>query len=219
MKKESNMKKRMTKVAALFGAAGILALGGTVAYLTDYDTTVNEFTVGKVDIKLEEPSWTPDEHVDLEPSEEVKKDPQIKNTGVNDSFVYMEVSIPTADVITADKDGNRIDKKVNELFTYTKSSDWTQIESKMLNGNKVYTYCYNHILEPGATTTPLFDTITFANIVEGQLDTREFDVPVRAYAIQTVNTGGDSGTIIQQATTAYRKYVNQNLGLDSAVLS
>lgn len=214
-----NLKKRMVKVAAICGITGIVALGVTNAYLTDYDSAVNEFTVGKVEIDLKEPNWTPDENVDIEPTEEIKKDPQIKNVGVNDSFVYLEVSIPMAEVITADAEGNRIDKKLTELFTYTKDSNWTQMEAKMLNGYKVYTYCYNKVLKPEETTTALFDTVTFANVIEGQLDTAHLDIPVRAYAIQTVNTGGDTGTIVQQAMTAYQKYVNQNKGQSGAVSS
>lgn len=122
-----------------------------------------------------------------------------------------------AEVITADAEGNRIDKKLTELFSYTKSADWTQLESKTLNGNKVYTYCYNKVLKPKETTTPLFETVTFANIIEGQLDTAHLEIPIRAYAIQTVNTGGDTGTIVQQATTAFQKYVKQNLGQGGAV--
>lgn len=210
-------KKNIMKMAVLFGVVGIIAMGGTAAYLTDYDNVVNEFTVGKVEIDLTEPKWTPDEHVDIEPTEVIEKDPQITNTGVNDSFVYLEVSVPTAEVITADAEGNRIEKKLTELFTYAKASDWTQMEAKMLNGNKVYTYCYNKILKPGDTTIPLFETVTFANIIEGQLDTAHLEIPIRAYAIQTVNTGGDTGTVVQQAMTAYQKYVKQNLGQNGAV--
>jgi len=35
-------------------------------------------------------------------------------------------------------------------------------------------------------------------------------MPVRAYAIQTSYTGGDKGSIQEQARNAYEKYVNQN---------
>lgn len=213
------MKKNMMKAAAICGVAGIMVLGGTSAYLTDYDSAVNEFTVGKVEIDLEEPNWKPDENTSIEPTEEIQKDPQIKNTGVNDSFVYLEVSVPMAEVTTADAEGNRIEKKLTELFTYTKDAGWTQMEAKTLKGNKVYTYCYNKVLKPDETTSALFKTVTFANIIEGQLDTTTLEIPVRAYAIQTVNTGGDEGTIVQQATTAFRKYVNQNAGQDGAVSS
>ena len=78
--------------------------------------------------------------------------------------------------------------------------------------NMVYTYAYNHILKPGTKTTTLFDTVTFANIIEGQLDTQQIDMPVRAYAIQATNTGDDKTTVLEQATAAYQKYVNQNKG-------
>ena len=35
---------------------------------------------------------------------------------------------------------------------------------------------------------------------------------VRAYAIQATNTGDDKTTVLEQATAAYQKYVNQNKG-------
>lgn len=183
-----------------------------MAYLTDYDKTVNEFTVGKVEIELQEPNWKPEENTKVEPSQQIRKDPQVKNNGKNDAFVYLEVSIPTADVITADAAGNRIDKKNTELFTFVKKADWTQIEAKTSGTNRIYTFAYNKILKPGETSSTLFDTVTFANIIEGQLDTQQFTVPVRAYAIQSVNTGGDTGTVAQQAVAAYQKYVQQNNG-------
>lgn len=210
-------KKTIVKTTAVFCAAAALAAGGTMAYLTDYDKTVNEFTVGKVDIELEEPNWKPEDNTKIEPTQQIRKDPQVKNVGINDAFVYLEVSIPTADVITADASGNRIEKKNTELFSFAKKADWTQLEAKTSGTNKVYTFAYNKILKPGQTSTTLFDIVTFANVVEGQLDTRQFQIPVRAYAIQTVNTGGDEGTVVQQAAVAYQKYVLQNQGQDGGV--
>ncbi len=206
------IRRTFAKTAAVCCAVGALAAGGTMAYLTDYDKTVNEFAIGKVDIQLQEPNWKPEENTKLEPSEQIRKDPQVKNVGKNDAFVYLEVSIPTADVITADASGNRIGRKNTELFAFEKKADWTLLESKTSGQNKVYTFSYNKILKPGQTSMSLFDTVTFANIIEGQLDTRQFTVPVKAYAIQTVNTGGDAGTIVQQAASAYQKYVKQNNG-------
>ena len=82
--------------------AGSLCIGGTMAYLTDREETVNEFTVGKIDIQLLEPHWKPEENKNLVPTQEILKDPQIKNTGQNDAFVYLEVTVPVRNVITAD---------------------------------------------------------------------------------------------------------------------
>lgn len=216
-KNNMSLKKEVLRTTALCGLVGIIAIGGTAAYLTDYDSAVNEFTVGKVDIELLEPNWHPEEHTDMEPTEVLSKDPQIKNIGVNDAFVYLEVSVPMADIITADSAGNRVDSKLTELFTFTKKNNWTQLEAKVSGDHRVYTYAYNEILEPQQTSGALFDSVTFANIIEGQLDAAQLEVPVRAYAIQTVNTGDDSGTVAQQAQAAYQKYVNQNMNQPGAV--
>ena len=48
-------------------------------------------------------------------------------------------------------------------------------------------------------------------------DTQQLDMPVRAYAIQSTNTGEDKTTIPEQAAAAYQKYVNQNKGLSGGV--
>lgn len=53
----------------------------------------------------------------------------------------------------------------------------------------VYTYLYNEVLAAGKATDPLFTSVTAANIVEGQLDEKEVDIPINYYAIQALNTG------------------------------
>ena len=166
----------------------------------------------KVDIALEEPGWKPEENTKIVPTQVIKKDPYVENKGVNEAFVYLEVSVPVREIITAAADGTRNNLEKTELFSYSKNSDWTQMERKEIGQNMVYTYAYNHILNPGEKTTTLFDTVTFANIIEGQLDMQQLDMPVRAYAIQATNTGDGSTTVLEQAKAAYQKYVNQNKG-------
>ena len=209
--------KKMVKGIALVAMLAALAAGGTAAYLTDFETATNSFTVGKVDIELDEPNWKPDDNTKIVPTQVIKKDPFIKNRGINEAFVYLEVSVPVRNVITAAQDGTRNALSKTELFSYTKNKEWTQLERKAIGQNMVYTYAYNHILKPGEKTTTLFNTVTFANIIEGQLDTQQLDMPVRAYAIQSTNTGEDKTTIPEQAAAAYQKYVNQNKGLSGGV--
>lgn len=209
--------KKMVKGIALAAMLVALAAGGTAAYLTDFETATNSFTVGKVDIELDEPNWKPDDNTKIVPTQVIKKDPFIKNRGINEAFVYLEVSVPVRNVITAAQDGTRNALAKTELFSYTKNKEWTQLERKAIGQNMVYTYAYNHILKPGEKTTTLFNTVTFANIIEGQLDTQQLDMPVRAYAIQSTNTGEDKTTIPEQAAAAYQKYVNQNKGLSGGV--
>ena len=150
-----------------------------LSYLTDFETATNSFTVGKVDIDLDEPNWKPEDNTDLVPTQVIRKDPYVANKGVNEAFVYLEVSVPVRNVITVAKDGTRNALAKTELFSFTKNKDWTQLERTEVGQNMVYTYAYNHILKPGTKTTTLFDTVTFANIIEGQLDTQQIDMPVR----------------------------------------
>ena len=208
-----NMKKSVrnkSKAIFLTGALCLAVLGGVSAYLTDYDKADNQFTVGKVEIELEEPGWKQEEHTKIEPGKEIEKDPQIQNTGVNDAFVYMEVTVPMADVMAADEEGNRLNKKMQELFTFTAKENWSLIDKKKKETAAVYVYAYDKILKPEQTTEPLFDMVKFLNIIEGQLDTQQISIPVRAYAIQSSYTGGDKDSIPEQAKEAYKKYVNQN---------
>ena len=181
--------RNKSKAIFLTGALCLAVLGGVSAYLTDYDKADNQFTVGK---------------------KEIEKDPQIQNTGVNDAFVYMEVTVPMADVMAADEEGNRLNKKMQELFTFTAKENWSLIDKKKKETAAVYVYAYDKILKPEQTTEPLFDMVKFLNIIEGQLDTQQISIPVRAYAIQSSYTGGDKDSIPEQAKEAYKKYVNQN---------
>ena len=47
--------RKLVKGIALAAVITALAAGGTAAYLTDFETATNSFTVGKVDIDLDEP--------------------------------------------------------------------------------------------------------------------------------------------------------------------
>lgn len=145
------------KAGAAAGAlAGVLCIGGIMAYFSDADIAVNEFTVGKVSLDLQEPNFTPP--TDITPGEDITKDPQITNDGVNDEYVYLMVTVPYATVSVVDADGSydskqtvgttaetdghtsgtaeddeTIVKQINvvqkqyQLFSYTVGDDWTLI--------------------------------------------------------------------------------------------
>ena len=211
------MKKNTVKIMTLAGILCLASVGGVSAYLTDYEKVSNEFTVGKVDIELKEPEWKPEENKKIEPSKVIHKDPQITNTGTNDAFVYMEVSIPMANVEAAAENGERLGKKVQELFYFEAKDSWMQLSVQNTESRRTYTYAYTKILRPQETSEALFDTVKFLNLIEGQLDGQTFEIPVRAYAIQTSYTGGSSDNLSEQIKAAYEKYVNQNKNQDGKV--
>ena len=211
------MKKNTVKIMTLAGILCLASVGGVSAYLTDYEKVSNEFTVGKVDIELKEPEWKPEENKKIEPSKVIHKDPQITNTGTNDAFVYMEVSIPMANVEAAAENGERLGKKVQELFYFEAKDSWMQLSVQNTESRRTYTYAYKKILKPQETSETLFDTVKFLNLIEGQLDGQTLEIPVRAYAIQTSYTGGSSDNLPEQIKAAYEKYVNQNKNQDGKV--
>lgn len=211
------MKKNTVKILTIAGILCLASVGGVSAYLTDYEKVSNEFTVGKVDIELKEPEWKPEENKKIEPSKVIHKDPQITNTGTNDAFVYMEVSIPMANVEAAAENGERLGKKMQELFSFESKESWMQLNAQNTENRRVYTYAYKKILKPQETSEALFDTVKFLNLIEGQLDGQTLEIPVRAYAIQTSYTGGSSDNLSEQIKVAYEKYVNQNREQDGKV--
>lgn len=207
---KTNNKRNLKRAGFVAGILCLASIGGVSAYLTDFDKRDNQFTVGKVSIEVTEPGFKPEEQKKIEPGKEIKKDPKITNTGVNDAFVYLEVSIPTANVEAAAEDGTRLGEKNQELFSFQPSASWTKLSSRKNGNSQIYVYAYNKILQAEQTTDTLFDSVKFLNLIEGQLDEQDLTIPVRAYAIQASYTGGDSGTVVDQAKTAYEKYVNQN---------
>ena len=82
--------RKLVKGIALAAVITALAAGGTAAYLTDFETATNSFTVGKVDIDLDEPNWKPEDNTDLVPTQVIRKDPYVSNKGVNEAFVYLK---------------------------------------------------------------------------------------------------------------------------------
>lgn len=201
MRKNNGKKAKITVIALTLVAC--LMVAGVSAYFTDADTATNTFTVGNVSLDLQEPNWNPP--TDITPNEEFAKDPQIKNDGINEEYVFMEVIVPYANVVTANADGSKNAAAKTELFTYTVNEGWVLLGHRDADGNVSDEVVYNddgtvtHLyayaaddtmtaLTAGTTTPALFNYIKFANVVEGEgLEESTQHVVVNAYGIQTKN--------------------------------
>lgn len=145
----------------------------------------------------------------------INKDPAIKNNSKNDAYLRMTVKVPVATVSTADRDGNLVDggiQKETELFSYELNpycgmkpvSYWPTVE----NGFHVYEYMYtgdgyHEIPVPaGHNIPPLFHTVTFANVVDGEINEETEFIYVDFKAIQS---GG-----FDTPEDAWRAYDNQS---------
>lgn len=186
--KSSNKKKTL-----IAGALALtMACSGMFAYLTDTDQATNTFTVGKIEIELQEPNWVPP--TNITPNQEIQKDPQIKNTGINDAYVFLEVTVPYAEnLVVTNAQGEKQAAGTVELFSYTVKDGWEQVGSMTDDAEaKTHTYVYAYAtdgtmtaLKTQITTGTLFDTVKFANIVEGQgLEETTQNIEVVAKAIQ-----------------------------------
>lgn len=191
-------KKNLVSVIVALSLVCVLAVGLISAYFTDVETQTNVFTVGKIDIDLQEPNW--DEPTDILPEQEFPKDPQITNVGVNDAYVFMEVEVPYANVVTVADDGTKNAMADTELFTYEINDGWVAVGEGVKNEDKktvTYIYAYGSdtamtALVKDATTETLFDTIKFVNIADSQgIEGTVQNVVVNAYAIQTTNINVD----------------------------
>ena len=121
-----NKKKIILSGLAVTLVAGATS-GAALAYLTDGETAENTFTIGDVSIEGIEPNYPGndcDEVKDIVPNNEIAKDPQIDNNGINDAIVFMTVDSPMELVTVVSDNGSHLqDKGVNELFWFKDAED------------------------------------------------------------------------------------------------
>ncbi len=131
----------------------LIAVGGVFAYLQDTDTKTNVFTLGRVKIELTESNFVEANAQDVRPGDQIAKDPKITNIGKNSAYVYIKVLNPLVNLSNGE----------GPLFSYTINSGWTQLDQVEQCGYRVTTYYYNTALNPNASTTTLFNTVTLNN--------------------------------------------------------
>lgn len=223
------MKANKKVTAGILGALTLaMVTGSAMAYFTDTEQAANHITIGKVDISLTEPKWdnVPDkEKENIVPGKQLVKDPTITNTGINDAFVFMKVKVPAAELITANEDGTKNEKALKQLYSWNVNKGWVQLgDAKAVteNGKTTafeYLYAYGSnaactALVKNASTAPLFDKITFLNVIEGQtfadgkgLEESETEIDVQAFAIQTTDLTSNDVTT---PSAVWQVLANQN---------
>ncbi len=212
------MKMKKHTLITLSCSAALLALcaGAPLvsAYLTDRDSTSNLVTIGSVKTELIEPAWPgndSDDVQDIVPNQEIDKDPQLVNTGKNDSLCFMKIEVPVAYLVTAQDDGTRSAAAYTEVFSLLGDRDadpadgindeWELLGLTYLDadGNEtsltpadgegapvkaVRIAGYTSRTSPQETTSSVFDRIRLVNLVEGQLEETEQSVVLTGMVIQ-----------------------------------
>ena len=195
------MKKKLMTVLALVLVIA-MSVAGTYAYLTSKDTVVNTFTVGNVQIKLDEAKANPDGSLaagddrvkansyKLLPGHNYKKDPMVTVLeGSESSYVKMTVTFTKAaelDAIFAPTGANLL-----SIFKGYDRTNWIYMgntEDTTAN-TRTYEFWYKDTVEAlnaDVALDALFDSITVpGNITNAQLATiKDMTITVNAYAIQ-----------------------------------
>ncbi len=147
--------KNLKKILALALVVAITAtasIAGTLAYLTDRDSKANVFTVGDVQIELND---TFEQGSQLVPGVVIEKEASITNTGKNDAWVWLTLAVPTA-----------FDNAQNPFLNLTtgNAADWTELANpttETIDGKEyvVYTLLYNELVKPDETTSMGLTTV------------------------------------------------------------
>lgn len=231
------MKNRKSIITTIMAVALVaaLAIGGTVAYLTDMEQTTNTFTVGEVKIDLVEDNYaalTAAEKSNLVPNQEVAKDPKVTNTGVNDAIVFLKVTVPVKNVTLVADDGTRGTKEMQEIFylkstgtQFTHANDfnasWIELSAKETGtdhsgATRTYVFGYNAAIAANASTSELFSKIQLKNVLEDELVAgADQEILVEAFGIQAsevLSASADLTDTLDATSLAaiYDIVVNQN---------
>ena len=93
-------KRRILAISMSLVIVAILAIGATLAYFTDTKTATNTFTMGNVNIKLDETNVNdPDgdrvtsNEYNVYPGAVVEKDPTVHNVGANGAYIRATVNV------------------------------------------------------------------------------------------------------------------------------
>lgn len=178
------MKRKIIITTLLLALISIISVG-SLAYFSAEKEAHNVITSGSVEIELEELTNQTDKQGQPIPFEDVdgvmpgtstSKIVQIKNTGKNEAFIRLNV---TKDILL--QDGFQGDVDLDLIIIDFNTEEWTL-------GKGGY-YYYNQALAVGATTTPLFTTITFDKTMGNLYQNSSATVDVKAFAVQTAHNG------------------------------
>lgn len=185
------MKKKIISLC-LVAALAVVAIAGTsLAYFTDKDAKTNTFTLGKVDIELNEKKW--EEPIAAVPDVEYAKDPVVTNIGENDAWIRVDVTLSDAAAFTAAAAKHQI-TDLATIFAEHDETKWTFAGEPVYNNENdtlTYSYYYNTVLAVDESTDALFTSVT----IPAEFDNEDmeaigenFTIDVTAHAIQTADS-------------------------------
>ena len=179
------MKKRILAMAVMLICVSVLA-STTLAYFTDVDTARNVITSGGIEISLVEQQLVNGQLVDY-PSEPISVMPgktvsKIVSVKALDQVAWIRMRFA---VTVSDAEGKVMEIPADELaegiIIATDNENWTYRDG--------WWYC-NDALNPGESTKPLFEEVSFSlTEMDNAYQRATVVVDVTAQAVQKANNG------------------------------
>ena len=210
------MKKKIFSIGLMTSLVCMLFVGGTLAYFEDQEAAKNIFTIGQVDIGLDEPLWDDQAQNVLIPGITILKDPTVTiQKDSEDCYLFLEIKLPQSTLLEMmyKLDGSNYKnpskfykamlkneglarKVVSKWFNGINYDDWKIMSTPEANGilkNEMvfilgYTGNDNPILSQGDQVT-FMKSFTMPSQVTKEMipeNTNIFELDFKAYAIQSV---------------------------------
>lgn len=196
------MKKSNVFRAAAVAMVAALSIGGALAYFSAItETKNNTFSIvaGEKEEEVEnaiiETEWdqklhdNPNYAKELQPNEEITKDPKVKNVTEYEAWVFVTVKVPT---LNAQKDGDMADKVYDAVVPAFKDDShggkWKLIKSvpsEAAGTDSEYTYGYTEKVPAEGETETLFDSFKVQDFTKVS-SVLEDTIDISGKMIQTV---------------------------------
>lgn len=171
------MKRKILILSVLVICLAMIA-AGSLAYYTADTKAHNVITTGSVDIQLNE--WANEERTEkfenqtgVMPGKDVTKIVEVKNVGTGSAWVCVQMFV---DVYA--ENGKQLPTEPVKLDI--NDTDWTYQDGY---------YYYNKPLAPGASTEPLFTTVSFDEQMGNEYQNAKAKIDITAIAVQSANNG------------------------------
>jgi len=211
-------KMKLTKKKVLVGAlaVGLIATisAGSLAWFSDEDEVKNKFMIAdstdddpedifSVDVKEDTPEGSGDDdgydYEDILPGDELKKEPYAVNTGHYDQYVRAIVTVGDAAAWRAVLGDNSGVVSADKIFGGINKTDWLEFKTEETYDTDAdtmtYVFYYQKVLTKDNRTENIFDTVIIPGSMtkeQADLFENEFDIKVKAQAVQTENVGDNA---------------------------
>lgn len=208
MKGKQKMKKKILSISLVVALLATGLIGATLAYFTDTEEASNTFTMGNVDITLDEAkvdrvddAWvagndrvTSNEYEDIYPGVVLPKDPTVHNEGTYGAFVRTKITVDFNKLAGMQEDKELFNNEAEDgdltNILNIDTANWTfaDYEVDFANRTVTYTYNYNTELASETDTEPVFTEVSIPAHLTNEVITayglNNFNIDIIAEAIQ-----------------------------------